>query len=157
MDDEQYRQAREAIEQPRCLYEKALQYGYFSCRYACKIALGEREAMHCSDPIAHSRCAAFYALTLKKSGFALGTTLMPTHLTFNKAMKVQIGGLRGAAKLASMPVELPEKSAIALAPDVAACLERIQSEEANFETVDFSEIVPHIQKFSMRRRRRSEK
>ena len=47
MDDEQYRQTHDAIDLPPCVYEKALQHGYFVCQYAQNIALGEREALRC--------------------------------------------------------------------------------------------------------------
>ena len=157
MDDEQYRQTRAAIEEPRCHYEKALQYGYFSCRHARKIALGEREALHCAHLAAHDRCAAFYVLALENSGFALGASKLPAHLTFNKAMKVQIGGLSGAMQLAGMPVPQGAQASADDLPDVADCLERLYSKEGSFARISFSEIVPHIQKFSLRKRRRERK
>ena len=153
MDDEQYRQTRAALDEPRCLYEKALQYGYFSCRHARKIALGEREAMHCSHGVAHVRCSAFYSLTLRHSGFALGRSKLPAHLTFNKAMKVQIGGLKGAMQLAGVPLSEDHPPRNDAAPDVAACLAQLQSDAGTFEALNYSLIVPWIQEFSLRKKR----
>ena len=154
MDDEQYRQTRAAIEEPRCLYEKALQYGYFSCRYARKIALGEREAVHCSQPEANARCHEFYTLSLQHSGFALGTSKLPAHLTFNKAMKVQIGGLTGAMQLAGLGVPRMNQAGSCDLPDVSDCLVQLQSDKGTFDALNYSRIVPCIQEFSLRKRRR---
>ena len=104
MDDEQYHQARSAIEQPHCCYEKAIQHGYFRCQWQRSVALGERESLHCTRPTAFADCETFYSMTLKQSGFALGTARMPMHLSFNRAMKVQIGGLHGVIGMAGKPV-----------------------------------------------------
>lgn len=155
MDDEQYRQAREAIEQPRCRYEKAIQYGYFQCRWHKRIALGEREALHCIRQSAFEICDEFYALTLSHSGFALGTSRVPVHLLFNQTMKVQIGGLRGVVHQAGKPVIEPgRKSAIPL-QDVADELESLKLRvEGAFENMDFSQIMPYISEFSLRKRRK---
>ena len=111
--------------------------------------LGEREAVHCGHARACILCHEYYALSLRKSGFALGTSRLPAHLTFNKAMQVQIGGLQGAMHLAAVSGD-PEAKASA---DIAGCFERLKSHTPDFENLDFSVIVPYIQKFSLRKRR----
>jgi hypothetical protein len=133
MIDEQYRQARDAINQPPCLYEKALQYGYYACQHAHNIALGEREAIHCKSKSAYSNCHEFYTL-------------------FNKAMQVQIGGLQGAMQLSGESIGDGGKSRATALMDVAECFAKLKSATPNFEALDFSVIVPHIQKFSLRKR-----
>ena len=145
MDDEQYRQTRDAIDAPPCLYEKALQYGYYTCQFSRNITLGEREAVHCQSRTAYANCEHYYALTLEKSGFALGTRQLPAHLTFNNAMKVQIGGMQGAMRLSRKALSTQ---------DIADCLEYLKVMTPNFEQLDFSEIVPFIQAFSLRKRAR---
>jgi len=152
MDDEQYRQARDAIDQPPCVYGKALQYGYFACQHARTIALGEREAVHCGHARAYAPCHEFHALTLRKSGFALGAARLPAHLTFNKAMQVQIGGLQGVLQLL-VPASKEDAKSKAL-PDVATCFERLKAISSNFSDLDFSVIIPHVQQFSLRKRGR---
>jgi hypothetical protein len=152
VNDEQYRLARAAINQPPCLYEKALQYGYFGCQHAHNIALGEREAIHCGSKSAYSNCHEFYALSLRKSGFALGAASLPAHLTFNKAMQVQIGGLQGAMQLSGEPIADEGKAGAAALMDVAACFAKLKIATPSLEALDFSIIVPHIQRFSLRKR-----
>ena len=156
MDDELYRQTRETFAQPRCLYEKAIQYGYFTCRHANKLSLGEREGIHCAEAVAYQRCEQFYNLTLSKSGFALGASRLAVHLTFNKAMKVQIGGMQGAARLCqglpADPESLPDSP-----PDIASCLAELRQRVAEFSQLDYSEIIPCIQQFSLRRERQPRK
>ena len=155
MDDEQYRQAREAIEQPRCRYEKAIQYGYFQCQWHQRFALGERESLHCTQPSAFKLCDEFHTLTLSHSGFALGTAKMPMHLSFNQAMKVQIGGLRGVMHQAGKPVIEPEMKSATQLQDVADELEQLKVRvEGEFGNMDFSEITPYISEFSLRKRRK---
>jgi hypothetical protein len=145
MDDEQYRQTRDAIDLPPCLYGKALQYGYFSCQHARNITLGEREVVHCQSAPAYANCKRYYALTLGKSGFALGAVHLPAHLTFNKAMQVQIGGIQGAMRLAKNPSS---------APDIADCLQQLITASPEFRHLNFSVVMPFIQAFSLRKRGR---
>lgn len=155
MDDEQYRQAREAIEQPRCRYEKAIQYGYFQCQWHKRFALGERESLHCTRQSAFKVCDEFYTLTLSYSGFALGTARMPMHLSFNQAMKVQIGGLRGVMSQAAKPVIEPVRKSATLTQDVADELEQLKKRvDGSFRNMDFSEIMPYISEFNLRKRRK---
>lgn len=154
MDDELYRQTRDALGQPRCLYEKAIQYGYFSCRHAQKLSLGEREGIQCRSTSAFVNCDCYYKLTLSKSGFALGESRRSVHLTFNKAMKVQIGGMQGAMKLyPSQDMDSPVSAADS-PPDIADCLEKIKPGQGGFDTLSFSRIIPSIQQFSLRREKR---
>ncbi|MEE9448214.1 MAG: hypothetical protein V3V09_09655 [Arenicellales bacterium] len=143
MDDEQYRQTRSAIDAPRCVYEKALQYGYFTCQHMHCMQLGERESLHCQRPVAHQDCDAMYRLTAEKSGFALGTAKMPVHLTFNKAMKVQIGGMQGLGTYMAASVAPPRT-------DVADLLRDLKAQVGSLEAADFSKIVPSIAQFSLR-------
>lgn len=145
MDDEQYRQTRDAIDLPPCLYGKALQYGYFACQHARNITLGEREAVHCQSEPAYANCKCYYTLTLEKSGFALGAAHLPAHLTFNKAMQVQIGGMQGAMRLSNKTSS---------APDIADCLMQLKTMTPEFRQLDFSVVVPFIQAFSLRKRGR---
>ncbi len=156
MDDELYRQMREAFAQPRCLYEKAIQYGYFSCQHAHKLSLGEREGIHCHAADAYQHCEQFYTQTLNQSGFALGEARLSVHLTFNKAMKVQIGGLQGAAKLCS-DCEAGAVAGHTISPDIAGCLAQLRQDYGGLERLAYSEIMPFIQQFSLRRERRSRK
>jgi hypothetical protein len=152
MDDEQYRQARDAIDLPSCVYEKALQYGYFICQHARNIPLGEREALHCQHRPGLANCKEFFDLSLEKCGFALGARQLPAHLTFNKAMQVQIGGLQGAVRLIYAPhSESSSKNAQTVA-DVADSFIRLKAKFPDFRQLSFSLIVPYIQKFSLRKR-----
>ncbi len=155
MDDEQYRQAREAISQPRCCYEKAIQHGYFGCQWHRRVALGERESLHCTRQVAYTDCDTFHSLTLKQSGFALGSPRMPVHLSFNQAMKVQIGGLRGVIVLAGKPVMEPGRTSMPELHDISDELAQLKERNnGSFESVDFSGIMPQISGFSARRRRK---
>ena len=156
MDDEQYRQTREAIDSPPCLYGKAVQYGYFMCQHAHSITLGEREAMHCQHMQGYANCKEYYFLSLEKSGFALGTTPLPAHLTFNKAMQVQIGGLQGVMNIAGVAEsEGPSKKPVPAA-DIANCFRRLKATTADFKHLNFSRVVPYIQRFSLRKHGRGE-
>ena len=155
MDDEQYRQARSAIEQPRCCYEKAIQHGYFRCQWHQRVTLGERESLHCVRQAAFADCDNFRAMTLKQSGFALGTARMPMHLSFNQAMKVQIGGLQGVIELGGKPLIEPGRQLKATLQDISDELAQLKERlGGSFDNMDFSEIMPQISGFSVRKRRR---
>ena len=154
MDDEQYRQARDSLAEPLCVYGKALQAGHFNCQHAKSIQLGEREAMHCSAPQAYGRCETYYSLCTRHSGFALGRTELPQHLSFNQAMKVQIGGLKGAVNMLNIPqTGAPFKEPIE-AHSISDLLSKLARLYDGFEALDFSQIVPQISAFTFRKSRR---
>ena len=155
MDDEQYRQTRDAIDSPPCLYGKAVQYGYFSCQHARNITLGERESQHCQSAAGYVNCKEYFQLTLIKSGFALGATQLPAHLTFNKAMQVQIGGLQGAMKLSGVPESKGPTENTAPVADIADCFTTLKALTPDFKLLQFSRVIPFIQKFSLRKRGRT--
>jgi hypothetical protein len=154
MDDEQYRQTRDAIDLPPCLYGKALQYGYFVCQHAQNISLGEREALHCQHQPSFANCQEYFDLALEKSGFALGVRSLPAHLTFNKAMQVQIGGLQGAMRLLDAPNPEVFSKNMQAGVDVADGFIRLKAKTPDFRKLNFSLIVAFIQQFSLRRRGR---
>lgn len=157
MDDEQYRQAREALAQPRCLYEKAIQYGYFGCHQAQRMALGEREGVHCGSAPAFKLCESYYSQCLSKSGFALGDAKLALHLTFNKAMKVQIGGMQGAIRLSGVTEQTDNPGKAKTLYDITDCLAGLEDHNSGFELLDYSLIVPFIQQFTLREGKRSRK
>ncbi len=155
MDDEQYRQTRNAIDLPPCVYEKALQYGYFVCRYAQNIALGEREALHCQSKSGFANCREYFDLSLEKSGFALGAQQLPTHLTFNKAMQVQIGGVQGLMQFLDVSNPATSSNKAQAVADIADSFIQLKVKTPNFRHLNFSLIVSYIQKYSLRKRGRN--
>ena len=153
MDEEHYRAARDSVSQPRCVYELALQHGQFVCPNKRVMQLGEREALYCTDTSARADCQCFYALCLSHSGFALGDAQLPMHLSFNKTVKVQMGGLQGVAALLALGEDLPAHNVTQGLLDVTGLLSQLKQHAGAFEAIDFSQIMPFINHFNLRKGR----
>ncbi len=149
MDDEQYRQLKDGLESPPCVYEKALLQGYFVCRYSQSIRMGEREAIRCSNGRYEQRCLQVFQAIAQRSGFAVGQAVLPAHLPFAQAMKVQIGGLQGL----SAAYAAQQKDVAALMDSV---ISQLSAQKADvFSTLDYATIVKCVAYFSLPRRKHS--
>lgn len=82
-----------------CPFEKTLQSGAWSCAYAEKYLVAEREGMNCREATACADCKRLLAYMTAQSRFALGLTDPHSPLSHGQAMKLRNGLLRGLAQL----------------------------------------------------------
>ena len=95
MDEDAYRQLYREVNDRQCLYEKAILSTHCRCSLMRKINLAEREAAHCEDDAGQQRCQAFLDALRHAARFALRTTDEKSSLPHARAMRLQVGGLRG--------------------------------------------------------------
>lgn len=147
MDQEMFRQAYQAINERFCPYEKTLLTRNGDCSRAERFCIAEREGVRCNDDAAQARCEAFLALARQNARFALKATDQRTALPHAKAMRVQVGGLRG------LQVALtPDRPAPVHIPDIDRLLAEASARFGDLATAPFQPIIQQIAAFQGRKR-----
>jgi hypothetical protein len=95
MDNEVFRDTYRAINERFCPYEKAILTNNCACCRAEKFCIAEREGVHCASDEAQERCIEALNLLRQQARFSLKATKDNSALPHAKAMRVQVGGLRG--------------------------------------------------------------
>ncbi|TVQ88060.1 MAG: hypothetical protein EA400_09735 [Chromatiaceae bacterium] len=95
MDHELFRQTVKAIDERYCPFEKAILTNNCDCSRAQRFCIAERDGLHCGDSAAQARCVELLARLRGQARFALRTPNEHAALPHAKAMRVQVGGLRG--------------------------------------------------------------
>jgi hypothetical protein len=117
--------------------------GCVGCHCASRLALAEREVVHCNDSIAHEACADYLAHAAQRARFALH--LLPGQPMAHAArMRIQCGGLHALARL--------NGQVDSVAPDVAGTLaEAVRRFGPDLERWPWEELVRAIRDWSPRR------
>ena len=152
MDETEYRQTYRAINERRCVFEKAINARRCTCRLSQRFNLADREGVSCSNEIAATRCMQLLDLLRKNASFALQMTHVPGPLPHAKEVKVQIGGMLGLQKLMNPQMHNEE-----LAHDINGLAELAERQYSSLDKLPYSEIVKSIVTFEGRLRRRSRK
>jgi hypothetical protein len=95
MDNEVFRDTYRAINERYCPYEKAILTNNCACSKAQKFCIAEREGVHCASDEGQARCIEALEILRQQARFALKATRDSAVLPHGKAMRVQVGGLRG--------------------------------------------------------------
>jgi len=95
MDNEAFRDTYRAINERYCPYEKAILTNNCACSKAQKFCIAEREGVHCASDEGQTRCIEALEILRQQARFALKATRDSAVLPHGKAMRVQVGGLRG--------------------------------------------------------------
>jgi hypothetical protein len=147
MDQEMFRQAYQAINERFCPYEKTLLTRNGDCARAERFCIAEREGVRCNADEAQARCDAFLALARRNARFALKITDQRTALPHAKAMRVQVGGLRGL-QLALTPDRPPPLRI----HDIDRLLNEAIARFGDLASAPFQPIIQQIAAFQGRKR-----
>jgi hypothetical protein len=95
MDQDTFRRSFREINERVCVYEKSLLTRQCGCSQASKVCIAEREGMHCVSDEAQTQCIELLERLRKQARFALKSNDEKGVLPHGKAMRLQVGGLRG--------------------------------------------------------------
>jgi hypothetical protein len=110
MDQDAYRKTYTEINERFCVFEKGILSGNCNCRLAKRFCLAEREGVHCGSGPGQETCSTLLGLLQEHSRFALRLDPHETALPHAKALRLQIGGLKGVAQAtASRTGETPDE------------------------------------------------
>jgi hypothetical protein len=95
MDQDAFRKTYREINERECAYEKSLLSRHCTCTQAKKVCIAEREGVHCASDEAQEQCIELLENLRKQARFALKENNEKETLPHGKAMRLQVGGLRG--------------------------------------------------------------
>ena len=128
MDQDIFRRTYREINERFCAFEKGVLTNNCGCSQAEKFCIAEREGVHCRSDAAQGQCLAFLELLRDQARFALKATSERTTIAHGKAMKLQVGGMRGV-KLALEPNTDPPETIDDVHATLQAAVERFGSLE----------------------------
>lgn len=147
MDQELLRQAYQAINERFCPYEKTILLNHGACSRAERFCIAEREGVRCTAEDSQARCQTFLALARRNARFALKATDQRTALPHAKAMRVQVGGLRGLQAVLELQEPLPARI-----PDIDRLLTLALDHFGSLAEIPFQPIIQQIAAFQGRKR-----
>jgi len=149
MDNETFRQTYRAINERFCPYEKSILTNNCRCSRAHRFCIAEREGVHCGSDPAQARCLELLDTLRRQARFALKSTDDRAALPHAKAMRIQVGGLRGLhAALA------PDDPVPAKIDDINALIETAIARFGDLASLPFQPIIQQIAAYKGRRLRR---
>ncbi len=146
MDNQVLRETYSTINERYCPFEKSILTNQCACSRAERFCIAEREGVHCNTDAAQERCVDLLALLRSQARFALRTTDGGSALPHAKAMRVQVGGLRGLYLALNPEAEVPPTI-----DDVDAIVEAAVSRFGSLEDLPFQIIVQQITAYQGRR------
>ncbi len=153
MDDEIFRDTYREVNERFCPYEKSILTNQARCTLAQRFCIAEREGVHCGSDPAQRDCLNLLELLRQQSRFALKARQVESTLPHGKAMRVQVGGLRGIHQALSPDEPLPPVIA-----DIHGLLETAKARFGGFGDLPLQAVVKQIAAYqgrprSSRRRR----
>jgi len=149
MDQDAFRQTYRDVNERACLFEKSVLINQCVCSQAERFCIAEREGVHCRSDQGQARCAEALLLLREHARFALRTSEDKAILPHGKAMRIQVGGLRGIRAL----LEPNAKDPMAV-PDVDGILAQAQARYGELAAVPFSDVMPSIAAYKGKTRAR---
>jgi len=145
MDQDAFRETYREVNENFCAFEKSVLINQCNCSKAERFCIAEREGVHCLSEEGQARCLDALSILRDHATFAL-RELTEGKLPHGKAMRVQIGGMRGLNKLLN-----GDDTQV---PDVDAILQAAVQRWGSLEQLPFSEIMPSIAAYKGKTRAR---
>jgi hypothetical protein len=145
MDQDAFRETYREVNENFCAFEKSVLINQCNCSKAERFCIAEREGVHCLSEEGQARCLDALSILRDHATFAL-RELTEGKLPHGKAMRVQIGGMRGLNKLLN-----GDDTQV---PDVDAILQAAIQRWGSLEQLPFSEIMPSIAAYKGKTRAR---
>jgi len=145
MDQDAFRETYREVNENFCAFEKSVLINQCNCSKAERFCIAEREGVHCLSEEGQARCLDALSILRDHATFAL-RELTEGKLPHGKAMRVQIGGMRGLNKLLN-----GDDTQV---PDVDATLQAAIQRWGSLEQLPFSEIMPSIAAYKGKTRAR---
>lgn len=148
MEEDEYRSTYQAVNERRCVLEKALNSRKVTCSHSERFYLADREGVGCQSDPAQRRCQDLLTRMREGARFALQMTYIGGPLPHNKEIKVQTGGLLGLQALLH-----PDRAAAEDVTDVFSLLNEAELRFGGVSDFPYQDIVKYITRFQGRPRR----
>lgn len=149
MDNDVFREIYRTINERFCPYEKSILTNNCRCSEAEKFCIAEREGVHCASDEAQAECLELLETLRLQARFALKATDGTAALPHAKAMRVQVGGLRGL--VAALEPEEPVPTRI---DDIRKVVRDATERFGSVGQLPFAVIIQQIAAYKGRKRLR---
>ena len=149
MDQDAFRKTYREVNQVYCAFEKSILTNECGCSQAERFCIAEREGVHCRAEDRQARCLRWLELLRAQARFALRADeerRLPPH---GKAIRLQVGGMRGLIKALDQPD--PTSKPVA---DVDATLAAAENRFKDLKNAPFSRIMREVAAYQVRKRSR---
>ena len=146
MEEDEYKSTYSELASVRCVFEKALTNHQAKCDLSRHFCLADREGYSCEDAEASLKCSKLLEKLREKSIFVLKLRDIDEPLPHNMEIRVQVGGVRGLAKLIN--VDIVDK-----VDNIHRVLDEVINKFGSLDSLPYSEIIQSIEQFQGRRRR----
>jgi hypothetical protein len=148
MDNETFRNTYREVNDRCCVYEKSVLTNQCTCSQAERFCIAEREGVRCSSATGQQQCVDLLQLLRAGARFALKSSAIPDALPHGKAMRIQVGGLRGLHRV--LRPELPLQQPIV---DVCGLISDAKRHFGSLENLPLQTIIKEIAVYQGRPRR----
>ncbi|RMG38003.1 MAG: hypothetical protein D6720_02255 [Gammaproteobacteria bacterium] len=148
MDQDAFRETYREVNERACLFEKSILTNRCDCSHAERFCIAEREGVRCLSDDGQQRCARALRILREQTHFALRTHEDKAALPHGKAMRIQVGGMRGIRALLD-----PDAEHLEPISDVAELLTRAEQQYGDLRDMPYSRIMPHIVSYEVRSKR----
>jgi hypothetical protein len=147
MDQDEFRETYRQVNERFCAFEKSILTNQCCCEQAERFCIAEREGVHCKSDDSQQRCLAIIDLLREQARFALRTDNQTRRtLPHGKAIRIQVGGMRGIKELLEPTQPLP-----AVIENIDGLLQAAVKKFGALENLPFSAVMKHIAAFEPRK------
>ncbi|MES9871991.1 MAG: hypothetical protein ABW162_07375 [Candidatus Sedimenticola sp. PURPLELP] len=147
MDQDIFRKTYREMNERACVFEKSNLSGACRCTQAERFYLAEREGVHCKSEQAQEKCIDFMGLLRQQSRFALKSNDVSEVLPHGKAMRIQVGGMRGVY----LAVHDEEEAPVQI-EDVHSLLQRAIGKFGDLSKLPYQQIMIQVAAYKGRTR-----
>ena len=149
MDQDAFRETYREVNEVYCAFEKSVLTNECRCSRAERFCIAEREGVHCRSEQSQARCIRWLDLLRAQARFALHTEEERRLLPHGKAIRLQVGGMRGLVRVLQPTDPVPPTIA-----DIEGTLALAQDRFGALEELPFSEIMREVAAYQVRKRSR---
>jgi hypothetical protein len=146
MDNEVLRKTYHSINERFCPFEKSILTNNCNCSLARRFCIAEREGVGCGSDKAQARCLELLHLLRRQARFTLKATGANTLLPHAKAMRIQVGGLRGLHSVLTPNEPVPDSI-----EDIHAVIEKALHRFGTLTALPYQPIIQQIAAYKGRR------
>lgn len=147
MEEQQYKDTYNAVNERRCVFEKTINSRRSACSKSVRFHLADREGISCKSASGNALCTELLARMRSNARFALHLTHADGPLPHAKEIRVQTGGLLGLQGLIHTYLEDREN-----VEDIITTLDIALQRYTSLEQLPYDIIVQGIVKFEGRRK-----
>lgn len=147
MDEQEYRDTYNAVNERRCVFEKTINSRRSTCEKSRRFHLADREGIACTSATGNALCIELLNHMRSNARFALHLTTADGPLPHAREIKVQTGGMLGL-----QTVLFPEKAAHPNVENIIGLIDKALQDYQGFDQLPYDVIVQAIVKFEGRRK-----